>query len=409
MPAALRRLTGGPYSPWFLDVTIALAQTAVSLQLGLNAPPPQWPPLDGAGIALTCAVNLLPMVRRRRPVAVMVLVCAGWAWYVALGYWPVVNSLAPMLMLYTVASLRPPRRAAGAAALLSGVWTFSAARDPHAVLTTAVAQALVFSGTLWKFGDSARKLALSNLALADTAERLRLEQEDRARAAVARERARIARELHDVVAHHLTVVSVQAGLARYVLATDRETAGRALDTVLSSSSEALEELRRVLFLFRAAPAESDPPAGPDAPAGPYAPTAGLRELPALVDRVRSAGVDLALQVDGAPYPLGPGADLCAYRVVQESLTNILKHAPGSRASITVGYGAEQLTVRVRNETSAGAPGAGTGNGLLGMRERARVYGGALHAGADPQGGFNVLLTLPAAGVTARHPGQSPDS
>jgi signal transduction histidine kinase len=311
-----------------------------------------------------------------------------------------------MLMLYTVASLRPRRRAAGAAALLSAVWIFSAARDPHAVLATAVAQALVFSGTLWKFGDSARKLTLSNLTLADTAERLRLEQEDRARAAVARERARIAGELHDVVAHHLTVVSVQAGLARYVLATDPETSGRALDTVLSSSSEALEELRRVLFLFRAEP---DPPAGPDSPTGPYAPAAGLRELPALVSRVRSAGVDLALRVDGAPYPLSPGADLCAYRVVQESLTNILKHAPGSRASIAVGYGAEQLTVRISNDSSAAAPGPGTGGGLLGMRERARVYGGALHAGADPQGGFAVLLTLPAAGVTARHPGQSPDS
>jgi signal transduction histidine kinase len=214
---------------------------------------------------------------------------------------------------------------------------------------------------------------------------------------VALERARIARELHDVVAHHLSVVSVQAGLARYVLTSDPPTAGRALDTVLDSSSEALEELRRVLSLFRTAPFE------------PYAPAAGLRDLPALADRVRSSGIRLEIRTTGAPYPLAPGADLCAYRVVQESLTNILKHAPGARAVIAVDYARERLTIEVSNDSSAPVGGPGTGNGLLGMRERARLYGGTLHAGPRPGGGFAVLLTLPVGGGAARHPGEFPDS
>jgi signal transduction histidine kinase len=401
MPRLLRRAglaaAAGPYTQWAVDATIALALTAVSLQVGLSQPPPQWRHLDTVGIVLTCAVNLVTVVRRPLPFTVLLVCSAEWAGYVSLGYWPVVNSLAPMLMVYTVAALRPPRRAGVAAMLLSGVWIFATVRGQEGGVVTAVAQGVVFSGVLWRFGDSARKLTASNTALADTAEQLRLDQEARAREAVVLERARISRELHDVVAHHLSVVSVQAGLARYVLASDQETAGRALDTVLDSSSEALEELRRMLSLFRYSSFES------------YSPSAGLRELSALADRVRASGVDLEIRTTGRPYPLAPGTDLCAYRVVQESLTNILKHAPGAKAEIAVDYGAERLTIRVSNDSSAAGQGAGTGNGLLGMRERARVYGGTLQAGPQPHGGFVVLLTLPVAGGADRHPGESPDS
>lgn len=382
---------------WAVDVTIAIGETLVSLQVGLNNPPEQWQHLDALGIVLTCVINMMTTIRRTYPLTVMLLCTALWGWYVELGYWPVVNSLAPMLMGYTIASLRPPRWAGTAAGLLSGVWVYATVRGHAGGAVTALAQGVVFSGVLWRFGDQARKLAASNIALARTAEALRLDQEARAREAVVLERARIARELHDVVVHHLSVVSVQAGLARYVLASDQGTAARALDTVMDSTSEALEELRRILALFRSASSE------------PYSPSAGLRELPALTERIRSSGVDLEVRTTGSPYPLTPGADLCAYRVVQESLTNILKHAPGSRALVAVEYARDRLAIRISNDTSVPVKGAGTGNGLLGMRERTRVYGGSLDAGPRPGGGFVVFLTLPTAGGSSRPPGESPDS
>ncbi|MCW7944987.1 hypothetical protein AAW14_23955 [Streptomyces hygroscopicus] len=393
------RLPIGTLPPLAVDAMITLAMTTVSVLLGLERPPAHWPPFGILGITLTCIANLSTIARRRAPLTVMLVCCVLWICYIALGYWPMVNSLAPMLAIYTVAAQRPPRLAALAAAVMGSTWIYAGLRTQGSDMASVIAQALAWPTVLWKFGDSARKLTINNRRLAETAEQLRLEQEDRARRAVADERTRIARELHDVVAHHLSVIAVQAGLARYVLESNVDTAARALDTVLDTGSEALDELRRVLALLRTTSEEPDE-------GEPYTPASGLNQLTALAERVTAAGVPVRVETIGNPCPLPPGVDLCAFRIVQESLTNTMKHAPGSRATVAVCYGGDHLTVRVTDDGAGTtpAPGPGTGNGLLGMRERAQLYGGLLRAGARPEGGFEVLLRLPAGDATVGHPG-----
>ncbi|WP_042399112.1 sensor histidine kinase [Streptacidiphilus carbonis] len=400
--------------PLALDGAVAFAQIAVGLQLGLHPQSP-WQPLDAGGIALTCLIGLVTVARRFAPLLVVLVCCALWTLYVAIGFWPVVNSLTPMVALYTLASLRPRRQAALGAVLMAAVWVYAGLRTPGSQMTGVLIQALAFPAVLWRFGDAARQLSLRNQQLALAAEQLCDEHEQRSRLALSDERTRIARELHDVVAHHMAVVSVQAGLARYVLDSDRDTAAQALDTVLETASEALEELRHVLALLRTRPSPERPEIpdglpgteGPDGPA-PYSPAAGLAQLPDLTGRVTSAGVPVRLDVSGPVRLLAPGPDLCAYRVAQESLTNTLKHAPGARATVALHYGSSELTLRISNDRCppgypAPLSASGSSAGLLGMRERAELYGGQLRAGESPLGGFEVILTLPLPGARpARH-------
>jgi signal transduction histidine kinase len=230
---------------------------------------------------------------------------------------------------------------------------------------------------------------------------LRQEQLARARRAVDEERLRIARELHDVVAHHMSVVSVQAGLARYVFAADPSTARTAVETIADTAQEALEEMRRLVALLRVAPGRTGPSG--DAPDMP-APSLGA--LTDLIERVRAAGVDVDLDVTGTPRALSSGLDLCAFRVIQESLTNVLKHAPDAHALVRLEYDVDQLVVQVTNDGPTavigqdhdadenGGSAGPTGHGLIGMRERARLYGGSLRTGPLAAGGFEVTLTLP---------------
>jgi signal transduction histidine kinase len=386
-----------------VDGAVALAQIAVGLQLGLHPQLP-WQPLDFLGTALTCLIGLVTVARRRAPLLVLLACCALWTLFVALGFWPVVNSLVPMVALYTLASLRPPRQAALGAVLIAAVWIFAGLRTPGSQMDGVVIQALVFPAVLWRFGASARQLSLSHEQLARAAEQLLNDQEQSSRLALSDERTRIARELHDVVAHHMAVVSVQAGLARYVLDSDRDTAALALDTVLETASEALEELRHVLALLRTQPAPNQPQGeNGDDGAVPYAPAAGLAQLPELTGRVSSAGIPVRLDVTGTVRLLAPGPDLCAYRVVQESLTNTLKHAPGAKATVALHYGSSELTLRISNDvcphdSPAPLSSSGSSAGLVGMRERARLYGGQLVAGERESGGFEVILTLPLPGA-----------
>jgi signal transduction histidine kinase len=192
-----------------------------------------------------------------------------------------------------------------------------------------------------------------------------------------------------VVAHHMSVIAVQAGLAHYVLESEPARARKALSTVMDVTEEALQEMRRVLVLLRLG--DEQPQGGPPS----------LARLPELADRIRSAAVPLKVSICGQPRPLPPGVELCVYRVIQESLTNVLKHAPGAVTSLDLRYEPGQLFVQVTNhaaptEAAAGGPG---GHGLNGMRERAALYGGSLTAGPRPDGGFSVTLTIPAPAGT----------
>ncbi|MFG1891057.1 sensor histidine kinase [Micromonospora sp. NPDC049051] len=376
-----------------VDAAVATAIVTVTAWMGRDYQLPGFREFDAAALVLTCLANIPLAARRRAPMAVLLTCCAAVAWFLNLGYVPSLNLFGPLLAMYTVAATRPTRNAVPGAAATATVIFYSGMVIEVYTPWTALAQALVATLVAWLFGAGARRLADRNHRLLALAEELRREREARARSAVVAERIRIARELHDVVAHHMSVISVQAGLARYVLATDPPTVGAALDTIADSSHEALEEMRRMLALLRVS--DTDPRGEGDG----RDPAPGLGRLDELVERIRAAGVQVTVVVVGSPRPLPPGADLCAYRVVQESLTNVLKHARGARASVTLDYGqSERLTIWVADDGPGAPGGPAHGHGLAGMRERARLYGGSLYAGTAPGGGFTVTLSLPVGVV-----------
>ncbi|HYB28230.1 MAG TPA: histidine kinase [Solirubrobacteraceae bacterium] len=238
--------------------------------------------------------------------------------------------------------------------------------------------------------------------LASRTARLEDEQDLRARQAVVEERQRMARELHDVVAHCVSVMVVQASGARSVAGADPQAARRALEVVEGAGRDALVELRRMVGVLRRA---GEPLAGP---------TPGLSGLDGLLERCRDAGLPVDLRVEGAAVELLPGLDLVAYRVVQEALTNAIKHAGPASARVVVAYGADALELTV-SDTGRGddqVPGGdGSGHGLVGMSERVAVFGGELHAGRRPGGGFEVRARIPidgrAVSVTAPPPSPRP--
>ncbi|MFJ2404720.1 sensor histidine kinase [Streptomyces xanthochromogenes] len=372
--------------PQFADALMAVVLTCVSVVLGKESAQQGWSPLDGRGYALAVLAGLPLAFRVRAPLAVLLWSHLVFVLYVAGGYWPVVATFGPMLSLYTVASLCRPRTAAICAFAMAGAWVYAGVASPRAQMASVVAQALVFPLVLLRFGVLARRST-------ELARQLRREQAERARQEVAAERGRIARELHDVVAHHMSVISVQAGLAGFVFASDPATARAALSTISGTSAEALEELRRMLQVLR----EADDQV-------PGAPMPGLARVGELAERIRAGGVDVTLRTLGTPRPLAPGVELCAYRVVQEALTNVLKHAPDSPVVVQMDYGTHRLTVSVVN--GCARPGrqgeipdrvrTGGGHGLIGMRERAKLYGGSISIGPRSGGGFAVTLALPTS-------------
>ncbi|CAM5385015.1 two-component sensor histidine kinase [Streptomyces abikoensis] len=377
-------------------MALAVGFTVVALLLAGERPPEgwYWDRPDALGYTLICVINLLVAARRSAPVAVFTGATALWLWYIAAGFWPVVNSAALMLALYTVAAMRRTACAAACGAVFAGVWVAGALLSGSNAPATAVAQALVVPFIMWKFGENARKLGDRNRALSELTGQLRREREENARRAVAEERVRIARELHDVVAHHMSVISVQAGLAHYVFTADPGTAHGALGTISAASGEALEELRRLLAVLRVGPEGVGETTGQE---GPYQPTPGLDRLEDMTERVRAAGVDVELRIVGERRLLAPGPDLCAYRVIQEALTNVIKHARPARATVRIAFLPHELSVRVTDEGRGNVPaipGPSGGHGLIGMRERARIYGGTLAAGPRDEGGFEVRLTIP---------------
>src|SRR5215472_13098220 len=244
--------------------------------------------------------------------------------------------------------------------------------------------------------------------------RLQAEQEAATRRALGLERARIASELHDVVTHNVSVMIVQAGAARQVLADAPGEARAALLAVESSGREAMAELRHLLGLLSPSPPPTDG-AGADAggtPAGQeLRPQPGLGQLQALIDRVAAAGLPVELHADDVPRGLPPGLDLTAFRVIQEALTNVIKHAGKPRTSVSIGYRDGGLVVEVADAGqppgTAGPVALGAGRGLLGLRERTALYGGELDAGPRPAGGWLVRARIPVGPLPACSPGPEP--
>ena len=244
---------------------------------------------------------------------------------------------------------------------------------------------MIFTG-FWIAGRVVRSRNLLTTALAERTEELEIEREERARLAVAEERSRIARELHDIVAHTLGVIVVQAGAERLHLSED-SPARRAFASIESSGREALEEMGRLLGMLRAGDEE-----------GLLAPQPGLARLGGLIDTFEAAGLEVELVVEGAPRSLGPGADVSAYRIVQEALTNTVRHSGSSRARVLLRWDPVALEIEVADD-GVGPPAARDGrggHGLLGIRERVALYGGALVTGRSDLGGFLLVARLPVA-------------
>ncbi|MFF4260266.1 sensor histidine kinase [Streptomyces sp. NPDC001663] len=221
-------------------------------------------------------------------------------------------------------------------------------------------------------------------ARAEYAERSR---EEEARHRVAEERMRIARELHDVVAHHLALANAQAGTAAHLARTHPEQVQKILTDLAGTTSSALREMKATVGLLRQR----------DDPDAPLAPTPGLGQLAELTDAFKSTGLTVQVITEGASRPLTPGVDLTAYRIVQEALTNVTKHAAAEAAHVHLHYGDDQLTITVTDDgtsTTPTVPAPGHGFGLIGMRERARSVGGALQAGHRLEGGYEVTTRLP---------------
>lgn len=216
------------------------------------------------------------------------------------------------------------------------------------------------------------------------------------RRAVELERARIARELHDVVTHNVSMMVIQAGAARRMLEMDLDESREALLAVEAGGRAAMAELRHVMGLLTMDTDSADPDGEDLAGRADLAPQPGLDRLDALVARVRDTGVPVELSVVGQPRPVPSGVELAAYRVVQEALTNMVKHAVGATATVAVEYGADQLRVEVTDTGGRPGPAAtsGNGRGLIGLRERLAVYGGTLQSGRRPSGGYRVRALIP---------------
>jgi signal transduction histidine kinase len=387
-----------------LDLLVVLLAAAAVLELVLRRSSPDAPrsPLWFSVPAI--AVMALPvLVRRRAPFAAPV---AYWLLAVAISFAdglliPFLNSLfvlgtAPSFLLGNLREARQAR--AGLVVVLAGAAIVVEQRPGHTV-AQLVFVPLLF-GVCWLAGFALREraeqaeAAEQRAALAererevaqrerDVAER---EREASARIAVAEERARIARELHDVVAHSVSVMVLHAGAIRHKLPDSSAEDREALRGVEQAGRTALAEMRRLLGAMRRQGEGAE-----------LEPQPGLADLSRLVRDVDRAGLPVRLHVDGEPFPLPRALELSAYRIVQEGLTNSLKHARASHAEVTVRYGREGLQIDVVDDGTAAPPDDGLGHGLVGIRERVKIYGGEMTAGAAPAGGFVLSARLPLSG------------
>ncbi len=341
----------------------------------------------------------VPVVfRRTYPVQAFTVAAVAGVLQVAFIARPLGTDLAILILLYTLAAYRPRRVSLpGLCVCLVGAFVAVARWLPAqtGLVQKVLLAGVIFSGTAlvaWVLGDSMRYRRAYLTALEDRAARLERERDAQAQIATAAERARIARELHDVIAHNVSVMVVQADGASYALRTDPERAGQALAAISQTGRKALAEMRRLLGVLRSGDERAD-----------LAPVPGLDQLRELVEQARQAGMSVSLSLDGPPRPLPAGAELAAYRVVQESLTNTRKHGGlAAAALVALRYEPDSLLLQVTDDgLGAAAPAEGPGHGLTGMRERIEMYGGTIHAGPLPGGGYQVTARLPSAAAADR--------
>lgn len=394
-------------------IAIDCAFTALALVYAeLRAAPflrgiPFW-----AAIVIVAVAVAPAAFRRCWPRTVLALVVTAGAVATAVSTSPV-PWLAAAFVMYVI-PLRFPRR--DALWLLAGTLLVMAAGlaafasiphggyGPETGTIGKAAGLLLESGLLvtvaWLIGYSVRQQRRQVAGRREQAERRAREQLAEARRAKSEERLQISRELHDVVAHTLSVIAVQAGVASYVIAERPEEAARALSSIEQTSRSALHEMRALLGVFRDGETGFRNGAGPGTGDAALVPAPGLAELDSLVKRTGEAGVRVDLRVRGEQPPLPAGLDLAAYRVIQEAVTNVIKHGATDRCQVTVACRHDTLTLEVTDNGSGSAASElpVAGNGIIGMRERAAMYGGEVQAAPLPGRGFRVTARFPLAGT-----------
>ena len=380
------RAVGGPFTRWprVADTVLALVVFLVMLLVSPEGPDGElaFRGVDEVSIAALIFLAVASGVlywRRSQPLVVFgVIVTLALATTVpsaGLGDAEPVG-IAMMFALYSVG-----RRASndrwGYIALGGALAFVTISSLGHEEMPAALGFGLCFTFVVWYTG---RRLRIRG----ERAAQLEREQAAEARRAVAEERTRIARELHDVVAHRVSLMTVQAGAAKTVAADDPEAASQAMHAVENAGRQALDELRHLLGVLR-----------PETDVEDLGPQPGLADVPRLVDQSRAAGLDVSLTMDGAQIDLPARVDLSAYRIVQEALTNALKHAgPGARAEVRLQTDNRGVDIEVLDNGRGVTILTGSGHGIVGMRERALLLGGRLDAGPRPGGGFHVVAHLP---------------
>jgi signal transduction histidine kinase len=367
------------------------AEALLALAIFVGSVADIFTPRDASGWGGPRAAELLsallisvPLLwRKRYPIVVLVVVSVGGMIDVAsvaprqAGFEPFV---AQIVAYYSLGAHETERRSVGALVAFTVFGAIPAAFLHETV--GSVAPSLVFTFAAWLVGVIIRSWRSRAVELERANRELEQQRELQAEAAVAVERGRIARELHDVIAHNVSMIVVQAGAAARVLEGEQPHVRDALDAIETTGRDTVDEMRRLLGVLRE-----------DADGALLSPQPGLADLDRLVANVREAGLPVDVQVEGTPQPLPPALDLTAYRIAQEALTNALKHAGPARAELTVRYEPAAVEIEVRDTGAGNGNGAGTGHGLVGMRERAALWGGRVEAGRGSDG-WRVRARLP---------------
>ncbi len=352
-------------------------------------------------IVISTLLCLMMVVRRRWPDLVTPVALGLGLLQVVLRVPPDASAIAYPVFVYTGAAFGSvwSSRMALFGGLAAGPLAVAFFKDdtggntPHSTFQPLFVACLLSTPFIlcWAWGRLTRVRRAYLVELEDRAARLERERDAQAKVAVAAERARIARELHDVVAHNVSVMIVQADGAAYVLDNSPQQAKEALGTIAATGRQALVEMRRLLGLLRTSDA-----------AGEYVPQPGVEELPDLLEQVRTAGLPVAFAATGEPRELPRGVELTVYRIVQEALTNVRKHGgPGASARVAVDFGERDLNLLIEDDGRGSTDEAltvggvdGPGHGLIGMRERIGMVSGSLEAGPRPGGGFRIRAVLP---------------
>jgi signal transduction histidine kinase len=379
----------GQRPAWVFDTTLALLITALAIPVTVFAASAQvgYRPMDWLGYALTVSACVALAVRRRWPDATYVACLALGLTYLGLDYAHGPAQFPVVVALYTLAMARPRRRAILAALVATAALALvGGLTDPHGWANTATIGAPGWTAAAIALGWAVANRRAYIAEIRDRAQRAERTRAEETRRAVDAERLRIARELHDVISHTMSMIYLQAGAAAHVIADQPQEAARALATIKTASKEGLRELRAILNVLRQAD-EADP----------NHPAPGLGQLDVLVSTANAAALATTVSISGDPTPLPPTIDLASYRIIQESLTNVLRHAGPTTVRISVCYQDDSLVIQVDDHGDGAAQEKypeGARAGITGMRERAVALGGCLEAGPRADGGFRVRAQLP---------------